>query len=100
MLSETVRTLASLPSYVYLLLKSLQTLGWFSSNLVQPRPSRPEVTGGTTGSVEFKSVNSHSFASLVACVRRKLSPAFLQALLSFCRMCSDSRLGAEVSALE
>lgn len=28
---------------------------------------------------------------------RKLSPAFLQALLSFCRMCSDSRLGAEVS---
>ncbi|XP_076617321.1 RAB11-binding protein RELCH homolog isoform X4 [Chaetodon auriga] len=30
---------------------------------------------------------------------RKLSPAFLQALLSFCRMCSDSRLGAEVSRI-
>ncbi|XP_026148160.1 RAB11-binding protein RELCH homolog isoform X9 [Mastacembelus armatus] len=30
---------------------------------------------------------------------RKLSPAFQQALLSFCRMCSDSRLGAEVSRL-
>uniref|UniRef100_A0A8C4F8N0 LisH domain and HEAT repeat-containing protein KIAA1468 n=1 Tax=Dicentrarchus labrax TaxID=13489 RepID=A0A8C4F8N0_DICLA len=29
----------------------------------------------------------------------KLSPAFLQALLSFCRMCSDSRLGAEVSRI-
>ncbi|XP_028424953.1 RAB11-binding protein RELCH homolog isoform X1 [Perca flavescens] len=30
---------------------------------------------------------------------RKLSPAFQQALLSFCRMCSDSRLGAEVSCI-
>ncbi|XP_037612641.1 RAB11-binding protein RELCH homolog isoform X3 [Sebastes umbrosus] len=30
---------------------------------------------------------------------RKLSPAFLQALLSFCRMCSDSRLGVEVSRI-
>uniref|UniRef100_H2RK87 RAB11 binding and LisH domain, coiled-coil and HEAT repeat containing n=1 Tax=Takifugu rubripes TaxID=31033 RepID=H2RK87_TAKRU len=33
------------------------------------------------------------------CVFWKLSPAFLQALLSFCRMCSDSRLGAEVSRI-
>uniref|UniRef100_A0A671VVX0 LisH domain and HEAT repeat-containing protein KIAA1468 n=1 Tax=Sparus aurata TaxID=8175 RepID=A0A671VVX0_SPAAU len=32
-------------------------------------------------------------------MHRKLSPAFLQALLSFCRMCSDSRLGAEVSRI-
>ncbi|XP_028290708.1 RAB11-binding protein RELCH homolog isoform X4 [Gouania willdenowi] len=30
---------------------------------------------------------------------RTLSPAFQQALLSFCRMCSDSRLGAEVSRI-
>uniref|UniRef100_A0AAQ4RAY0 RAB11 binding and LisH domain, coiled-coil and HEAT repeat containing n=1 Tax=Gasterosteus aculeatus aculeatus TaxID=481459 RepID=A0AAQ4RAY0_GASAC len=30
---------------------------------------------------------------------RKLSPAFQQALLSFCRTCSDSRLGAEVSRI-
>uniref|UniRef100_A0A665WZW5 Uncharacterized protein n=1 Tax=Echeneis naucrates TaxID=173247 RepID=A0A665WZW5_ECHNA len=30
---------------------------------------------------------------------RKLSPVFQQALLSFCRMCSDSRLGAEVSRI-
>ncbi|XP_063768506.1 RAB11-binding protein RELCH homolog isoform X3 [Eleginops maclovinus] len=30
---------------------------------------------------------------------RKLSPAFQQALMSFCRMCSDSRLGAEVSRI-
>ncbi|KAF6722844.1 LisH domain and HEAT repeat-containing KIAA1468-like protein [Oryzias melastigma] len=30
---------------------------------------------------------------------QKLSPAFQQALLSFCRMCSDSRLGAEVSRI-
>uniref|UniRef100_A0A8C2ZZD5 RAB11 binding and LisH domain, coiled-coil and HEAT repeat containing n=1 Tax=Cyclopterus lumpus TaxID=8103 RepID=A0A8C2ZZD5_CYCLU len=29
----------------------------------------------------------------------RLSPAFQQALLSFCRMCSDSRLGAEVSRI-
>ncbi|KAM4606721.1 RAB11-binding protein RELCH homolog isoform 5-T5 [Polymixia lowei] len=30
---------------------------------------------------------------------RKLSPAFQEALLSFCRMSSDSRLGAEVSRI-
>ncbi|KAM6977482.1 RAB11-binding protein RELCH homolog isoform 4-T4 [Aplochiton taeniatus] len=30
---------------------------------------------------------------------RKLSPAFQQALLSFCKMSSDSRLGAEVSRI-
>ncbi|KAG5841785.1 hypothetical protein ANANG_G00170620 [Anguilla anguilla] len=30
---------------------------------------------------------------------RNLSPAFLQALLSFCRMSADSRLGAEVSRI-
>ncbi|CAH2284110.1 lisH domain and HEAT repeat-containing KIAA1468 homolog isoform X1 [Pelobates cultripes] len=30
---------------------------------------------------------------------RNLSPAFLQALLSFCRMSADSRLGSEVSRL-
>uniref|UniRef100_A0A7N6FKZ5 LisH domain and HEAT repeat-containing protein KIAA1468 n=1 Tax=Anabas testudineus TaxID=64144 RepID=A0A7N6FKZ5_ANATE len=30
---------------------------------------------------------------------QSLSPAFQQALLSFCRMCSDSRLGAEVSRI-
>ncbi|XP_058500830.1 RAB11-binding protein RELCH homolog isoform X5 [Solea solea] len=30
---------------------------------------------------------------------RNLSPVFQQALLSFCRMCSDSRLGAEVSRI-
>uniref|UniRef100_A0A8C5PZJ7 LisH domain and HEAT repeat-containing protein KIAA1468 n=1 Tax=Leptobrachium leishanense TaxID=445787 RepID=A0A8C5PZJ7_9ANUR len=32
-------------------------------------------------------------------VYRKLSPAFLQALLSFCRMSADSRLGSEVSRI-
>ncbi|XP_008305677.1 RAB11-binding protein RELCH homolog isoform X4 [Cynoglossus semilaevis] len=30
---------------------------------------------------------------------RKLSPVFQQTLLSFCRMCPDSRLGAEVSRI-
>ncbi|KAM8967844.1 RAB11-binding protein RELCH isoform 2-T2 [Pelodytes ibericus] len=30
---------------------------------------------------------------------RKLSPAFLQALLSFCRMSADSRLGSEVARI-
>uniref|UniRef100_A0A3B3VYS3 LisH domain and HEAT repeat-containing protein KIAA1468 n=1 Tax=Poecilia latipinna TaxID=48699 RepID=A0A3B3VYS3_9TELE len=34
-----------------------------------------------------------------SCHSRKLSPAFQQALLSFCRMCSESRLGAEVSRI-
>uniref|UniRef100_A0A8D3BAB8 LisH domain and HEAT repeat-containing protein KIAA1468 n=1 Tax=Scophthalmus maximus TaxID=52904 RepID=A0A8D3BAB8_SCOMX len=39
------------------------------------------------------------FFSLWLWCHRKLSPAFQQALLSFCRMCSDSRLGAEVSRI-
>ncbi|XP_059182579.1 RAB11-binding protein RELCH homolog isoform X2 [Centropristis striata] len=57
-----------------------------SQNITQPHPqshnklkSRPPV--------QFDQPN------------RKLSPAFQQALLSFCRMCSDSRLGAEVSRI-
>uniref|UniRef100_H2LS10 LisH domain and HEAT repeat-containing protein KIAA1468 n=1 Tax=Oryzias latipes TaxID=8090 RepID=H2LS10_ORYLA len=37
--------------------------------------------------------------ALAVVFSRKLSPAFQQALLSFCRMCSDSRLGAEVSRI-
>uniref|UniRef100_A0A7N8XQG8 RAB11 binding and LisH domain, coiled-coil and HEAT repeat containing n=1 Tax=Mastacembelus armatus TaxID=205130 RepID=A0A7N8XQG8_9TELE len=40
-----------------------------------------------------------SLAEQIKKLQRKLSPAFQQALLSFCRMCSDSRLGAEVSRL-
>uniref|UniRef100_I3KAS0 RAB11 binding and LisH domain, coiled-coil and HEAT repeat containing n=1 Tax=Oreochromis niloticus TaxID=8128 RepID=I3KAS0_ORENI len=36
---------------------------------------------------------------VLECMSVKLSPAFQQALLSFCRMCSDSRLGAEVSRI-
>uniref|UniRef100_I3KAS1 LisH domain and HEAT repeat-containing protein KIAA1468 n=1 Tax=Oreochromis niloticus TaxID=8128 RepID=I3KAS1_ORENI len=36
---------------------------------------------------------------VLECMSVLLSPAFQQALLSFCRMCSDSRLGAEVSRI-
>uniref|UniRef100_A0A7N5ZY27 LisH domain and HEAT repeat-containing protein KIAA1468 n=1 Tax=Anabas testudineus TaxID=64144 RepID=A0A7N5ZY27_ANATE len=39
------------------------------------------------------------FVYMSQSVGLKLSPAFQQALLSFCRMCSDSRLGAEVSRI-
>uniref|UniRef100_A0A8C8GF74 LisH domain-containing protein n=1 Tax=Oncorhynchus tshawytscha TaxID=74940 RepID=A0A8C8GF74_ONCTS len=42
-------------------------------------------------------VHSHIFLSFL--VHRKLSPAFQQALLSFCKMSADSRLGAEVSRI-
>uniref|UniRef100_A0A8C1WWK0 LisH domain and HEAT repeat-containing protein KIAA1468 n=1 Tax=Cyprinus carpio TaxID=7962 RepID=A0A8C1WWK0_CYPCA len=37
--------------------------------------------------------------SCFVCLCRKLSPAFHQALLSFCRMSADSRLGSEVSRI-
>uniref|UniRef100_A0A8C2GT07 LisH domain and HEAT repeat-containing protein KIAA1468 n=1 Tax=Cyprinus carpio TaxID=7962 RepID=A0A8C2GT07_CYPCA len=37
--------------------------------------------------------------SCFVCLCRKLSPAFHQALLSFCRMSTDSRLGSEVSRI-
>uniref|UniRef100_A0A667YKT3 LisH domain and HEAT repeat-containing protein KIAA1468 n=1 Tax=Myripristis murdjan TaxID=586833 RepID=A0A667YKT3_9TELE len=40
-----------------------------------------------------------SFSILSPLDNSKLSPAFQQALLSFCRMSSDSRLGAEVSRI-
>uniref|UniRef100_A0A8C7VNN6 RAB11 binding and LisH domain, coiled-coil and HEAT repeat containing n=1 Tax=Oncorhynchus mykiss TaxID=8022 RepID=A0A8C7VNN6_ONCMY len=41
----------------------------------------------------------HSLIFLSFLVHRKLSPAFQQALLSFCKMSADSRLGAEVSRI-
>uniref|UniRef100_A0A9J8AP70 RAB11 binding and LisH domain, coiled-coil and HEAT repeat containing n=1 Tax=Cyprinus carpio carpio TaxID=630221 RepID=A0A9J8AP70_CYPCA len=37
--------------------------------------------------------------SCFVCLCRKLSPAFHQALLSFCQMSADSRLGSEVSRI-
>lgn len=37
--------------------------------------------------------------SCFVCLCRKLSPVFHQALLSFCRMSADSRLGSEVSGI-
>uniref|UniRef100_A0A671N6E5 Uncharacterized protein n=1 Tax=Sinocyclocheilus anshuiensis TaxID=1608454 RepID=A0A671N6E5_9TELE len=37
--------------------------------------------------------------SCFVCLCRKLSPVFHQALLSFCRMSADSRLGSEVSRI-
>uniref|UniRef100_A0A674E6R1 LisH domain and HEAT repeat-containing protein KIAA1468 n=1 Tax=Salmo trutta TaxID=8032 RepID=A0A674E6R1_SALTR len=43
--------------------------------------------------------HSHSLVFLSFLVHRKLSPAFQQALLSFCKMSADSRLGAEVSRI-
>uniref|UniRef100_A0A8C7L3D7 RAB11 binding and LisH domain, coiled-coil and HEAT repeat containing n=1 Tax=Oncorhynchus kisutch TaxID=8019 RepID=A0A8C7L3D7_ONCKI len=44
-------------------------------------------------------VHSHSHIFLSFLIHRKLSPAFQQALLSFCKMSADSRLGAEVSRI-
>lgn len=37
--------------------------------------------------------------SCFVCLCRNLSPVFHQALLSFCRMSADSRLGSEVSGI-
>uniref|UniRef100_A0AAR2KAP8 LisH domain-containing protein n=1 Tax=Pygocentrus nattereri TaxID=42514 RepID=A0AAR2KAP8_PYGNA len=49
---------------------------------------------------KFKSPGQHSKGPLqFDQPNRKLSPAFHQALLSFCRMSADSRLGSEVSRI-
>ncbi|KAJ7408741.1 hypothetical protein WISP_118830 [Willisornis vidua] len=52
---------------------------------------------------ETEKLSSHAQSSKAAVhfdkPNRKLSPAFHQALLSFCRMSADSRLGSEVSRI-
>lgn len=62
-----------------------------------PKPSSPQNTPQTHNECHNK-LNKRPLVQFDQ-PNRKLSPAFLQALLSFCRMCSDSRLGAEVSRI-
>ncbi|KAM8823722.1 RAB11-binding protein RELCH homolog isoform 3-T3 [Spinachia spinachia] len=60
-----------------------------------PDPSATQTVAHQQSFTTLKSRPPVQFAQ----PNRKLSPAFQQALLSFCRMCSDSRLGAEVSRI-
>lgn len=62
-----------------------------------PKPSPPQNTSQTHNECHNK-LNKRPPVQFDQ-PNRKLSPAFQQALLSFCRMCSDSRLGAEVSRI-
>uniref|UniRef100_A0A672P8U3 LisH domain and HEAT repeat-containing protein KIAA1468 n=1 Tax=Sinocyclocheilus grahami TaxID=75366 RepID=A0A672P8U3_SINGR len=48
---------------------------------------------------QIKKLQRWIVKSCFVCLCRKLSPAFHQALLSFCRMSADSRLGSEVSRI-
>uniref|UniRef100_A0AAQ4QAM8 RAB11 binding and LisH domain, coiled-coil and HEAT repeat containing n=1 Tax=Gasterosteus aculeatus aculeatus TaxID=481459 RepID=A0AAQ4QAM8_GASAC len=74
----------------------------------QEPPKKLDLSPNSTALVEYRSSGAAeqgdcyllSFLFLFPwwCCR-KLSPAFQQALLSFCRTCSDSRLGAEVSRI-
>ncbi|XP_048449010.1 RAB11-binding protein RELCH-like [Rhincodon typus] len=72
-------------------------------------PSRPSATSVTVTTLTTK--NKKETEPAIVCSQsahepvqfdkpnRTLSPAFHQALLSFCRMATDSRLGAEVSRI-
>uniref|UniRef100_A0A8C7M914 RAB11 binding and LisH domain, coiled-coil and HEAT repeat containing n=1 Tax=Oncorhynchus kisutch TaxID=8019 RepID=A0A8C7M914_ONCKI len=51
-------------------------------------------------SLDWNELDCRSLSSFrLVFIDRKLSPAFQQALLSFCKMSADSRLGAEVSRI-
>ncbi|KAM9436319.1 RAB11-binding protein RELCH homolog isoform 2-T2 [Clarias gariepinus] len=57
-------------------------------------------SSSTPNHSKFKSPDQHSKGPVqFDQPNRKLSPAFHQALLSFCRMSADSRLGSEVSRI-
>uniref|UniRef100_A0A8C4FBY8 RAB11 binding and LisH domain, coiled-coil and HEAT repeat containing n=1 Tax=Dicentrarchus labrax TaxID=13489 RepID=A0A8C4FBY8_DICLA len=65
-------------------------------------PQQTEVVQELEYQISLLNNEKQSLAEQIKKLQRfvlKLSPAFLQALLSFCRMCSDSRLGAEVSRI-
>uniref|UniRef100_A0AAY4A842 LisH domain-containing protein n=1 Tax=Denticeps clupeoides TaxID=299321 RepID=A0AAY4A842_9TELE len=65
----------------------------------KPDPLAPTSTP-TQPHTKFKSQTSHGKGPVqFDRPNRKLSPAFHQALLSFCRMSADSRLGSEVSRI-
>uniref|UniRef100_A0A7N8Y6L6 LisH domain and HEAT repeat-containing protein KIAA1468 n=1 Tax=Mastacembelus armatus TaxID=205130 RepID=A0A7N8Y6L6_9TELE len=73
--------------------------------IAQDTPKKPDLSQQTEVVQELEyqigllNNEKQSLAEQIKKLQRKLSPAFQQALLSFCRMCSDSRLGAEVSRL-
>uniref|UniRef100_A0A3B3XL37 LisH domain and HEAT repeat-containing protein KIAA1468 n=1 Tax=Poecilia mexicana TaxID=48701 RepID=A0A3B3XL37_9TELE len=83
-------------------IKKLSLAAWLCLHLchfVVGAIAKPLFWGGElTGVVERCTIMMVSNVTF-SCHSRKLSPAFQQALLSFCRMCSESRLGAEVSRI-
>uniref|UniRef100_A0A3B5LD59 RAB11 binding and LisH domain, coiled-coil and HEAT repeat containing n=1 Tax=Xiphophorus couchianus TaxID=32473 RepID=A0A3B5LD59_9TELE len=80
-------------------LLSLLQLGFVCTSVILWSEQLPSpFFGELTGIVERCTIMMVSNLTF-SCYSRKLSPAFQQALLSFCRMCSESRLGAEVSRI-
>uniref|UniRef100_A0A8C2ZYM9 LisH domain and HEAT repeat-containing protein KIAA1468 n=1 Tax=Cyclopterus lumpus TaxID=8103 RepID=A0A8C2ZYM9_CYCLU len=73
--------------------------------IAQDPPKKPDLSHQLEYQISLLNNEKQSLAEQIkklqrcVCVCVKLSPAFQQALLSFCRMCSDSRLGAEVSRI-
>uniref|UniRef100_A0AAQ5ZA41 LisH domain-containing protein n=1 Tax=Amphiprion ocellaris TaxID=80972 RepID=A0AAQ5ZA41_AMPOC len=71
--------------------------------IAQEPPKKPDLSQQTEVVQELEyqiSLLNNEKQSLAEQIKKlKLSPVFQQALLSFCRMCSDSRLGAEVSRI-
>uniref|UniRef100_A0A7N9APR8 RAB11 binding and LisH domain, coiled-coil and HEAT repeat containing n=1 Tax=Mastacembelus armatus TaxID=205130 RepID=A0A7N9APR8_9TELE len=67
--------------------------------IAQDTPKKPDLSQQLEYQIGLLNNEKQSLAEQIKKLQRKLSPAFQQALLSFCRMCSDSRLGAEVSRL-
>uniref|UniRef100_A0A8C8D2V8 LisH domain-containing protein n=1 Tax=Oncorhynchus tshawytscha TaxID=74940 RepID=A0A8C8D2V8_ONCTS len=76
----------------------LYTLPYFLS--VTCRWSQWPLINTHSISLDWNELDCHSLSSFrLVFIDRKLSPAFQQALLSFCKMSADSRLGAEVSRI-
>uniref|UniRef100_A0AAQ5ZW54 LisH domain-containing protein n=1 Tax=Amphiprion ocellaris TaxID=80972 RepID=A0AAQ5ZW54_AMPOC len=70
--------------------------------IAQEPPKKPDLSQQVlVQELEYQiSLLNNEKQSLAEQIKKlKLSPVFQQALLSFCRMCSDSRLGAEVSRI-
>uniref|UniRef100_A0AAQ6APL1 LisH domain-containing protein n=1 Tax=Amphiprion ocellaris TaxID=80972 RepID=A0AAQ6APL1_AMPOC len=65
--------------------------------IAQEPPKKPDLSQQLEYQISLLNNEKQSLAEQIK--KLKLSPVFQQALLSFCRMCSDSRLGAEVSRI-
>uniref|UniRef100_A0A8C7G3A7 RAB11 binding and LisH domain, coiled-coil and HEAT repeat containing n=1 Tax=Oncorhynchus kisutch TaxID=8019 RepID=A0A8C7G3A7_ONCKI len=75
-------------------------LAFQQSALCPPRAYSWPLINTHSISLDWNELDCRSLSSFrLVFIDRKLSPAFQQALLSFCKMSADSRLGAEVSRI-